>query len=609
MGRFFASYRCLVALFLCGPIVASAHQEVVVEHVDDSEPGSLRWAIAAVEDGGRVVFAAELSGQTIQLTDGELVIDKAIEICGAGLDDAITISGSTSPSGSRVIYVAETATVDLNSLRIENGIVSPTAEVQDGGGIVNFGSLTIHNCRIANNQSGSPADSELDAGAGGGIANFGTLLMENSEVVSNRVGVGLHGAGNGGGILNQGSLTVIESQISDNSTLIFPEPEDGNHSMGGGIMNGGDLEISRSLISGNFCGSFGGGGIRNYGTLILQNSTISGNQIDLAGANASSTRGSAIESRYGTTSIYYSTIISNGVVAGRSNPPTPALSILERTLHLEQSVIADNSLNSAYSVADIYHAASQMTRAGVNFIGRVTDLRGFPAPPVGESRNSNGDFVGHLFVPIDPLLGPLGDFGGPTMTHQPLPGSPLIDPSGSPTESIFDQDQRGMLRIAGFTMDIGAVEVQPLPDEAPGDSDVGEDPLDETPGNGEGGETPPDEAPVDRIGSGIGVANPSEQIEPAPRIKSSIRTTWRGKRLDLRGIVQSNANRIRLSATVNGKKRAIRGGRRWIIKLPSRIVSRKKWIVVRLKVLSPNASGRPTSQRFRVRVPAQPARR
>ena len=73
-------------------------------------------------------------------------------------------------------------------------------------------------------------------------------------------------------------------------------------------------------------------------------------------------------------------------------------------------------------------------------------------------------------VNTDPLLGPLQDNGGPTLTHAPLPGSSAID--AGKNFSGLDTDQRGTVffRTVDFSdlpnvsggdgTDIGAVEVQ-----------------------------------------------------------------------------------------------------------------------------------------------------
>jgi hypothetical protein len=63
------------------------------------------------------------------------------------------------------------------------------------------------------------------------------------------------------------------------------------------------------------------------------------------------------------------------------------------------------------------------------------------------------------------LLSPLGDYGGPTQTMPPLPGSPTID-AGLDTGSLPGSDQRGFARIVNGTVDIGAVEFQGAEDVA-----------------------------------------------------------------------------------------------------------------------------------------------
>ena len=59
----------------------------------------------------------------------------------------------------------------------------------------------------------------------------------------------------------------------------------------------------------------------------------------------------------------------------------------------------------------------------------------------------------------DPLLGPLADNGGPTLTHALLAGSPAIDtalPGACPAT-----DQLGTVRPQGLGCDVGAFELIP----------------------------------------------------------------------------------------------------------------------------------------------------
>jgi hypothetical protein len=86
-----------------------------------------------------------------------------------------------------------------------------------------------------------------------------------------------------------------------------------------------------------------------------------------------------------------------------------------------------------------------------------------------EGDNLADDLSCNLTQPSDhpatePLLGWLGDHGGPSWptggppgTHLPLPGSPLIDAVAGPCAGA---DQRGVARPQGVACDIGAVEVQ-----------------------------------------------------------------------------------------------------------------------------------------------------
>src|ERR1700722_8155151 len=50
----------------------------------DSGPGSLRAEIADASSGDMIRFSKKLSGQTITLTSGELVVNKNLEIDGMG---------------------------------------------------------------------------------------------------------------------------------------------------------------------------------------------------------------------------------------------------------------------------------------------------------------------------------------------------------------------------------------------------------------------------------------------------------------------------------------------------------------------------------------------
>ena len=74
--------------------------------------------------------------------------------------------------------------------------------------------------------------------------------------------------------------------------------------------------------------------------------------------------------------------------------------------------------------------------------------------PVGNNISAFYSGTNNL-INADPMLAPLGDYGGPTQTMRLLPGSPAID-NGGPSLKLTDQ--RGFARIIGTSADIGAYE-------------------------------------------------------------------------------------------------------------------------------------------------------
>jgi parallel beta-helix repeat protein len=248
---------------------------IVTNNVDSyySPPaGSLRAEIAAAQPGDTIVFDQSLKGKTITLAGSELFIDKSIDIEGLGAKN-LAVSGGNQ---SRVYEVAAGVQVTLAGMTIENGHgqptsvgtpVDPNADYYAGGGVLNFGTLTLSNCTVTGNTAYS---------VGGGIANeqggmmtiAGCTVSRNTDYGNNPVWEPSYGnLTGGGGIYNDGTLTLSGSTVTQNSAYRY-----GYGSPGGGILNGssGSLTILSSTVKNNN----GAYDIYSLGYLSIDSSTI-----------------------------------------------------------------------------------------------------------------------------------------------------------------------------------------------------------------------------------------------------------------------------------------------------------------------------------------------
>ncbi len=372
--------------------------------------------------------------QTITLAGTQLELSDT-----TGTETIIGPAGGLTISGgglSRVFEVDSGVTATISGMTITGGDNSGY-----GGGIYdNSGTLTVTDCTLSGNSAAN----------GGALSSRGGSVTVANDLFTGNQSTGV-GSGGGGAIFvaSGGTLTVTNSTFSSNTAA-----------WSGGAINspGISLTITGATFVDNVAnatdtrdsGGGGGGAVGiGDGTVTINNSTFFGNRAPYANAGA-------IYSNYEATfTIADSTIDGNscyhdggGIDQGGTAP-----------FYLVDTIIAGDSAGATGP-----DACGSFDSQGHNLIGETNGSSGW----VGS------DFTGTVASPLDPLLAPLGNFGGPTQTMGLLPGSPAIG-SGIVTDypgtsTPISVDERGMPR--GSLVDIGAFQTSLVVESSSGSVDT-----------------------------------------------------------------------------------------------------------------------------------------
>ena len=231
---------------------------------------------------------------------GQMTVTRTVTIRGGyAITEWVTPNAALFPATLDAIQAGRVAAVTGGVVAIEDmALVNGRVIGLDGGGLSVSGGVTVTvlRGRIANNVA---ADYN---GNGGGIANFGRLTLSNTQIVGNAVKDSY--GGRGGGIFNAGALNVLSSQIASNS---MPGTSAG---LGGGIFSTGALTISSASVLSNVnSGSSNkGGGLFVAGALVMSNTTFAGNRAD-----GFDNHGGAIYFDSGSGRLTNVTLAANGV--------------------------------------------------------------------------------------------------------------------------------------------------------------------------------------------------------------------------------------------------------------------------------------------------------
>lgn len=484
--------------------------------------GSLRKAVAdanATPGADTITFDPLLTG-TIALQYGMLRVTESVTITGPG-PAVLTISGSNL---STVFYFDDEVDDDfdtnpLNDVTqvhaVSNLRIADAWAWEAGGAIISIGEdLSLTNVVVENNQSGGFDDgmSPRDGGAGlwflnghllvqdsifrnnradnasscfgfgepggrggamfirnpgylptgdvavvlrnvlvennsakydgGGVAMYllespAAVQIENSRFLNNTAG-GCEAASGGGLFILAGNV-FGDATMRDDVIWMKSNSVAGNSAVNGAGVFAGDYQMfifDRSTASGNMATGDGGGlyvGGENSVTY-LDNATVSGNTAQRGAIATGPFNG-------GTLGILSSTINANvGVISAGVH------AALEAVVTISDSIVANSVDAVGAPISDLSKDGSSSISVGYSLIETAA------AADYLDLGNNLSD---------DPMLGPLADNGGLTLTHLPSQTSPVYNAAGPSVINGFDQ--RGAPRIIDGRAEMGSVEVEPPP--------------------------------------------------------------------------------------------------------------------------------------------------
>ncbi len=379
--------------------------------------GTVNANTAGASGGGinlAPTFASTLTLDTVTIGD-----------LGAGNTATAGNGGGINVLGGSVTISSTTAAL------IDNKIIDNTATAGNGGGMniaTPAGTVTITGVVGATGFVNNVFNSN-DAGGNGGGINLasGSLIMTGSSnfptlpAASVQTYLTNNTAGGSGGGLNQsgGSLAITIAIVAGNAAN---GGDGGGLNFAGGTAGTAIAPLQRVSVFGNVAQGSGGGIANSMTPLFINNFTISGNSVNAMGGGDGG--GVAITGALAVTSIVNTTIANNtGNGAG-------GLRLTAGSLTIGNTLIGANTGTDIRLIANPGETTPNLFQTFAGFTPVGTDITGQA-----------------------PLLAPLNDYGGPTLTIALLPGSPAIDAGTGATGN----DQRGV-PIVNAVKDIGAFE-------------------------------------------------------------------------------------------------------------------------------------------------------
>jgi hypothetical protein len=369
------------------------------------------------ENGGGGIFQ---SGGDLTIEDSVFTSNKATRDGGG-----IRFEGSGGMLLTRVKFESNTAVDDgagVFCTVMQGGatwdqlqFISNKASDTGGGAFIEeSGPVTVTNSLFSKN-------SAVDDGAGM-YAYLTNVTIQDSQFLSNAA----KSAG-GGVFFPSGNYpcTLERVELSQNSA-----------SDGGGIYTANNLNLFNSALIGNKASSDGGGMFVN-GDLLMVNTTVANNTAKAWG-------GGILIFESGDATVRNSTIALNTAGTGKGG----GIANYIGDLRMDSSIFSGNK-KGGNKVSDIESNTEIDPLSSNNLIGDPNVNVGLAIP----LPTNTGNLIG-----VNPLLLPLGNYGGSTPTFGIAIGGPAINAGNNLENMTTDQRGTPFGRVFGGTADIGAFE-------------------------------------------------------------------------------------------------------------------------------------------------------
>jgi hypothetical protein len=415
--------------------------------------GTLRFAASNAASGDDIDLTG-LSCGRISLQTGAIRFNQNdIRVIGPGRD-ALTISGdyvkntNTYSDEDRVLRHTGSGVFEVDNVTISDGYLNNPTGSSKGGCIYTKGTLYLYGTTVANCWARTTTG---EARGGGVYATAGAFLL-GSDLRSNQATSGSTGNAVGGGIFSAGYLAMYVGSIDGNTARGTSGTRIG---VGGGAFSGGDTVIVASTVSHNVAGR-NAGGIDAFNaypstlTAFVAESTISGNSAGyLVGGIYANSHDIEIENSTIAFNLANARFRQYSTTAFGAGMAASAL-FGAVSIRMDGTLVANNAVKTKdFDLSTPYASNHPVTfnAAPAGNLVRVADPATASALPADTLSSC-------------PLLGPLRDNGGLTLTHALLSASPGIDAGQNPDADTFDQRGPPYLRESGGAADIGAYELQ-----------------------------------------------------------------------------------------------------------------------------------------------------